>query len=163
MSNNLSQIEKLVLKGYFRRSKKVKQEQIKDMDLSKLNAEQQEILTFMNQNFKFEVNIFYFNSDSGIFIARGDDDFGESVIYGTIKGEHKYGTIKGVQKKKMDFKKRYIGDPRHKFPVQRADSVDHIGLMEIFEEGIYCSGTYETHPDSPENGEWKLSSAKEPT
>jgi len=163
MSNNLSQIEKLVLKGHFERSEKAKQETIKDLDLSKLSTEQQEILAFKNHNFPFEVNILYFNSDSGIFIARGDDVLGESVIYGTIKGEHKYGTIKGVQKKKMNFKKRYIGDPRHKFPVQRANSVDYIGLMEIFEEGIYCNGRWETHPNSPENGEWKLSSAKEST
>ena len=163
MSNNLSQIEKLVLKGSFERSKKTKQETIKDLDLSKLSAKQQKILAFLNQNFKFEIKILDLDLDSGIFIAKGDDVFGESVIYGTIKGEHKYGTIKGVQKKEMDFKKRYIGDPRHKFPVQRADPVDYIGLMEIFEEGIYCNGKYETHRGSPENGTWELSSVKEAT
>lgn len=163
MPNNLSQIEKIVLKGYFKRSEKTKQEGIKGLDLSKLSTDQQEILAFMNQNFDFEVNILYFNSDSGIFIARGDDVLGESVIYGTIKGVHKYGTIKGVQKKRMDFKKRYIGDSRHKFPVQRADSLDYIGLMEVFEEGIYCNGRWETHRGSPENGEWKLDSVKEST
>ena len=151
MSNDLSQIEKLVLKGSFERSKKAKQETIKDLDLSKLNTKQQKILDFMNQNFPFELDILYFNSNSGIFIAKGDDVFGESVIHGTIKHE-----------RKMKFKKIYIGDPKHEFPIQRVNSVDYSGLMTVSEEKISCIGTYETHRGSPENGTWELNSAKEP-
>ncbi len=159
MSDNLSQIEKLVLKGSFERSKKAKQETIKDLDLSKLSAKQQKILAFMNQNFDFELNILYFNSESGIFIARGDDVFGTSVIDGIIKQGHhglKYGG-------EIDFKKKYIGDPKHDFPVQRPASLNYFGWMEVSEKRISCSGMYETHPGSPEGGTWELSSTKEST
>lgn len=152
MSNNLSQIEKLVLKGYFKRSEKSKQEEVEEIDLSKISAEAKEILKFKNQDFKFEVDILYFNSESERFIARGDDVCGESVIYGTIK----YGG-------KMKFKKVYVGNPRHGLRVARANSVDYSGWIEVSEKRISCIGTYETHPDSPENGKWELSSVKEPT
>ena len=159
MSNNLGQIEKIVLKGSFERSEKAKQETIKDLDLSKLSAKQQKSLAFMNQNFKFELNILYFNSESGIFIARGDDDFGESVIDGTIKQGH-HGLKYGAE---IDFKKKYIGDPKHDFPVQRPASLNYIGWMEVSEKKISCSGTYETHPGSLEGGTWELNSVKEST
>ena len=156
MSNNLSQIEKLVLKGHFERSEKAKQESIKGLDPSKLNTEQQKILTFLNHNFLFEVEILYSFSESGRFIARGEDIFGESVIHGTIKQGHhtlKYGG-------KIEFKKVYIGDPKHEFLVQRADPVHYSGLIKVSEKGVNCKGTYETHRGSPENGTWELSSAK---
>ncbi len=158
MSNNLSQIEKLVLKGSFERSEKAKQETIKDLDISKLSTEQQEIRAFLNHNFLFEIEIFYVNPNSGIFIARGDDIFGESVIHGTIKQGHhalKYGA--GIK-----FKKVYIGDPKHEFPVQRINPVHYSGLINVSEEGVSCEGKYETHRGSLENGEWELNSFNKP-
>ncbi len=158
MSNDLSQIEKLVLKGSFERSKKAKQETIKDLDLSKLNTKQQKILTFLNQNFLFELDILYFNSNSGIFIARGDDVFGESVIHGTIKQGHHGLKYRGG----IEFKKVYVGDPKHNFPIQRINPVHYSGLIKVSEEGVSCEGKYETHPGSLEGGTWELNSVKEP-
>ena len=159
MSKDLSQIEKLVLKGHFKRSEKAKQETIKDLDLSKPSTEQQKILAFMNKNFDFELNILYFNSESEIFIARGDDVFGTSVIDGIIKQGHhglKYGG-------EIEFTKKYKGNPRHGLRIPRAESVDYSGWIEVSKEKINCSGTWETYPGSPEGGTWELSSAKEST
>ena len=152
MSNNLSQIEKLVLKGDFKRSEKTKQEEVEDIDISKISAEAKEILAFKNQKFDFEVNILYFNSGSERFIARGNDILGESVIYGTIKREQE-----------MKFKKVYVGGSRHGLRVPRADSVDYFGWMKVSRAGISCSGRWEICSGSPENGEWELSSTKEST
>lgn len=151
MSNNLGQIEKLVLKGSFERSEKTKQKEKEELEsLGQITAKMKALLAFTNQNFPFEVKILDFDLDSGIFIARGDDVFGESVIHGTIKhGE-------------MDFKKLYVGDPKHDFPVQRINPVHYFGWMGISGEGIRCIGTYETHPGSSENGEWELSSFNKP-
>lgn len=159
MSNNLSQIEKLVLKGHFERSKKAKQESIEGLDPSKLNAEQRKTLAFLNQNFPFEVEILYSFLESGRFIARGDDVFGESVIHGTIKQGHhelKYGG-------EIEFKKVYIGDPKHSYPIQRINPVHYSGLIKVSEEGVNCGGKYGTHRGSLENGEWELNSAKKST
>jgi len=165
MSNNLSQIEKLVLKGYFRLSEKTKQEEVEDVDLSKISPEAKEILDFKAQDFDFNVKILYFNLDSGRFIARGDDIFGESVIYGVITPS--YGIIKHEKeityKREMEFKKVYVGDSRHGLRVPRADSVDYSGGMEISKEKINCRGTWETYPGSSEGGTWELGSAKEST
>jgi hypothetical protein len=159
MSNNSSQIEKLVLKGHFERSEKAKQETIEDLNLSRLSAKQQKSLAFMNQNFKFEVNILDLDLDSGLFIAKGNDIFGTSVIDGTIKQGH-HGLKYGAE---IDFKKKYIGDPKHDFPVQRPASLNYIGWMEVSEKKISCSGTYETHSGFLEGGTWELNSVKEST
>jgi len=152
MSNNFN-LEKLALKGHFKRSKKTKQKERESLgNLDKISREMKENMVFKNQNFPFELNILYVLPNSGKFIARGDDFFGESVIYGIIK----HGIIR-----KIEFKKIYIGDPKHRFSVKRADSVDYFGSIEVSKEGIYCSGTWETHPNSPENGTWKLDSNTE--
>ncbi len=158
MLNALSLLENRVLKGYFKRSEKTKQEGIKGLDLSKLNTEQQEILNFMNQNFDFEVKVLDFNLESGMFIARGDDIFGQSILYGVI--EHISEVVEHGQEMKL--KKEYIGKSRHGQDVARANLVDYRGWLYISPKGeINCSGTYETHPNSPENGVWGLSSIKD--
>jgi hypothetical protein len=148
-------LEKIVLKGYFERSEKTKEKEKKFYeDFSQRTAEMKEILDFKNQNFPFEVNILYLNSDSGIFIARGDDVFGESVIYGKIID---FGIPK---QRKMEFKQIYFGEPKHKFPVRRADSIDYAGLIEGGEKRICCAGTWQTHKNSPEKGVWVLNYIK---
>lgn len=159
MSNDLSQIEKLVLRGYFKRSEKSKQEEVEDINLSKISAEAKEILEFKAQNFDFEVKILDLDLDSGLFIAKGNDVFGTSVIDGIIKQGHhalKYGG-------EIEFTKKYKGNPRHGLRIPRAESVDYSGWIEVSKEKINCSGTWETYPGSPEGGTWELDSVKEST
>jgi hypothetical protein len=116
MAGNFNQLEKLTLKGHFRASEETKKHWEEGLDIDNLSTEQQKILDFMNQDFEFEVKIFEFDSNSGLFIAKGEDVFGKSVISGKIKYE-----------REIEFKKQYIGEPRHKLPVQRANSVDYSG------------------------------------
>jgi len=148
MPNDLN-LEKLVLKGYFERSEETKEREKKDLENSgQITTEMKKILDFKNQKFSFEVNMLYFNSDSGIFIARGDDLLGESVIYGKIE-----------YKKRMEFKKIYlVGKPRHKFPVRGISSLDYSGFMGVSGKKISCTGIWETYRNSPENGIWVLNS-----
>lgn len=126
------------------------------MALSKISAEAKEILDFKAQNFDFEVKILDFDLDSGLFIAKGNDIFGTSVIDGIIRYKAlKYGG-------EIEFTKKYKGNPRHGQDVARANLVDYRGWLYISPKGeINCSGTYETHPGSPENGVWGLSSIKD--
>ena len=152
MLKDLNQIEKIVLKGHFKRSEKTKQEEVKDMDLSKISPEAKEILDFKDQNFDFEVKILDFDSDLERFIAKGDDIFGKSVIQGVITHEGK-----------MEFTKRYMGGSRHGLRIPRPDSIEYFGQIEISKEGVSCRGEYEIYPGSLECGKWELSSTKEST
>lgn len=143
-------LEKLVLKGHFQISEKLRQKEKEDLTkLNQITKEMKKILYFKHQKFDFEINMLYFNPYSAIFIARGDDVFGESVIYGNIS------EYKSPQEKIMEFKKIYFGEPKHKFSVRRADSVDYFGFMNISKKKINCSGRYEVRSEA---GQWRLSS-----
>ncbi len=86
MPNMLSQMENLVLEGYFRISKRSNQEEREGIDINEISEEAKEILKFKAEDFDFKVNILDLNLDSGLFIAKGDDIEGKSVIYGQFKG-----------------------------------------------------------------------------
>ena len=165
MSNNLN-LEKLVLKGlvlegYFKRSCKTRQSEKQELKLKNsglITPEMKAILDFKNQKFSFEVDILYFDSKTGIFIARGDDVFGESAISGKI-GEEIY--YRGIKQRGIEFKQIYIGEPRHGLDVQRPDLLDYEGHVISSEGKISCKGTWEIpHANSQEWGRWALNSAK---
>ncbi len=158
MLDDLSQIEKLVLTGYFQRSEEVKQGEIKGIDLSKISVEAKQILGFKPQNFDFEVDILSFNSKSGRFVARGEDIFGESDIYGTIK----QGQGATKHEIRMRFEKVYTIDTRHRLCALRPNPLYYFGWMEVSKEKISCNGIWKTYYGSLVGGIWMLSSVKEP-
>ena len=114
----------------------------------KLYAERQKIDDGINKEYLFEMRVFEYDSDSGLFIARGNDFFGGSGLVGTI--------LCG----KIEFKKIYVGEV--KLPeddVSRFGEVVFNGTLAESNSIITCEGSYQPVGVSENyKGIWRLDS-----
>ena len=121
-----------------------------------------------NGKFNFNVHILHYNPDSGLFIARGRDHFGESGIVGILsfpfEGHDDIGSIK--------FEKIYVKNRKMSVPAkiiqqghidwhQNLRVIEYVGDVERGVDYMHAGGKYHIIGNNQVlNGIWELSASQ---
>lgn len=111
-------------------------------------------------HFEFNVFIYFYNPESGLFIAKGYDKFGESGLIGAVYEEwSETGPIVKSMGYTIKFHKNYAGIPLNRDGLFRNDSF-YKGDFCIDNGRVYCSGEFKLNKDDDFEGTWELQSAE---